>query len=227
MNPRAGWIGVVPDVRGRSSIGGAPLPLVQGDGETFLERAVRGLRSAGCTRVLVGVSEPRGPVAAVALRAGAEPVRLEQATFPSTPPTSALLDLQELALLVSDGLGPDELPPGVVLLPVGFATLRFESLAAVRAHVASTATVSRVANQPMGASDRGLEGFSVHACYRGVPGAPIGLGGHWTRGGASGTGLQTLDPLELDDPGVVLNLTTLPLYRRHFPDAHRKRFQKW
>jgi CTP:molybdopterin cytidylyltransferase MocA len=193
------WIGVIPDTSGRSSIGGAPLPLLQGENETFLEGAIRRLKEVGADRILVGTPEGRGPVAALALRCGAEPAPL--APHPLVDPADPLLH----------ALHRESPIFGILVLPASFPRVRTETLQAIRDHAETRGGVG--------------DGLAVRASVNGVGGFPLALAGGWDALGPEAIAEPSLFPV--DDPGAVLEVATLPVYRRHFPQSFRKRFQKW
>jgi len=242
------WIAVIPEAPERAAIGGAPLPLLQGDGGTFLEGAIRALRLAGAARVLVAAAEARGPVGVMALREGAEVISLPRRPDSATsyPRPEAPRDLG--AKTTPDGTPPDQTPqeqmlqeqmlpdwtpppfelealapwvsgerdpiaPSLLILPVTFPKVALRTLEQLRDFAATT---------QKGGPD---EVRVVQAVHGGVWGMPLAVVGPWL--GLGWAELPHARPCAVEDAGATLQVTTLPVYRRLFPDAFRKRFQKW
>jgi molybdenum cofactor cytidylyltransferase len=200
--------GVVP-AAGLSSRIGSPKPLLDAGGESFLDRVITTLRTGGVARVVVGLREAAGPVHAAALRTGAEivipadvdagPIATIRAalSLPSHPAVAALIVLPVDTPLVSDRT-------------VRLLVERFERTGA-----------------PI-----------VLPEHRGETGHPVIFAGDalaalldpTLKDGARTVSREFRDRaeiVEVDDRGVLIDIDTLPDYRRHFPAAYRKRFQKW
>lgn len=211
-------LGVVP-AAGRSTRIGNPKPLLDADGASFLERTVAALRDGGCDAVVVGVREPRGPIHAMATRAGGRPLvpsRIDDGPIASV--RAALLWAEGDWAESDDGGG--ELPDALVLLPVDHPRVRSET---VRVLVETF----REESVPL-----------VLVEHRGRTGHPAlfarPLFGE-LRDPELAEGARTVvqrhrdsaSLVEVDDPGVLVDIDTLAEYRRHFPRSYRKRFQKW
>ena len=97
---------------------GAPKPLLERDGETFLARAVRVLREGGCTAVVVVVGAADAAVRAAAEAAGARVVTNEHRD-------SEQVDSVRLALRHLDGAA------AALVLPVDLPWVTSETVAAV------------------------------------------------------------------------------------------------
>lgn len=205
--------GIVPAAGRSSRIGGGPKPLLDtGDG-SFLERVVRALRDGGADEVHVGVRHDPSPVAAEAHRNGA---RVHC---------------------------PDGLDAGPI------ATVR-HVLNEAREHGSPLDAVLFLQADMPAVSARTVR--ELVAAWRARPDAPIALPA--TPDGATGhpalfahslfgelcapgldEGARTVVEahrsealiVEVDDPGIHLDIDTLPEYRRAYPDAYRRRFQKW
>jgi len=200
--------GVVP-AAGLSSRIGSPKALLDAGGESFLDRVVTTLRTGGVPLVVVGLREAAGPVHAAALRTGAEivvpddvdagPIATIRAalSLPHHPAVAALIVLPVDIPLVSDGT-------------ISLLVERFERTGA-----------------PV-----------VLPAYRGETGHPVIFSGDalealqdpTLEGGARTVSREfrdRADIVEVEDRGVLIDIDTLPDYRRHFPAAYRKRFQKW
>jgi hypothetical protein len=187
-------------------IGGAPPVLLETGAGSFLERAARALRDAGATRILVLAPNPQGPVAALAARTGCEILPLPEGPLTPEAALSPLLsDLRmeaeaptQLGLLLHDPLYP-------LVRPETFQAL-------VRA--------GQEPGTPKGGWILPAEG----PVPRFLPSTPP-FPPDWGDPAEGGTPPPLRIPLE--DPGAGIRVDTLPLYRKHFPGAFRKRFQKW
>ncbi len=198
-------IGVIP-AAGRSTRIGNPKPLLDANGRTFLERAATALREGGVERIFVGVREPRGPIAALAGRLGTEvlvPDDLEDGPIASI----------RAALRASDA-------EALVLLPVDFPLVQPSTVASLLASFA-TARSSLIRPEYRGKTGHpvlfGAEHFAELLDDDLAEGARSVVDRHRALG----------ETIEVDDPGILVDIDTLPEYRRHFPDSWRKRFQKW
>lgn len=204
-------VGLVP-AAGRSTRIGNPKPLLDADGRTFLERVVDALKEGGVGRVLVGVREARGPISALALRLGAEVIIPENVD--DGPISTLKTGLTRL-------LGEDASPDSVIYFPVDFPLVTGATVSAlVKARVESGAPMVR----PLQGERTGhpvlfgAELFGeLQECGPGTEGARTVVERHRELG----------SEVEVDDPGIHIDIDTLPEYRRHFPHSYRKRFQKW
>lgn len=209
-------IGVIP-AAGRSSRIGNPKPLLDADGATFLERTVGLLREGGIGTVFVGVREERSPIGAMAGRTGARIV------IPDDPDRGPVATLRAVVIEAQEFAGGA--PGAFIFLPVDHPLVK-------------AATIGELIER-WRATGRDL----VVPVHRERRGHPILLGptilqelAH--REPAIGAGEEDLADLlhphdhaaelvEVDDRGVLVDIDTLAEYRRHFPAAYRRRFQKW
>jgi molybdenum cofactor cytidylyltransferase len=202
-------VGVIP-AAGRSTRIGNPKPLLDADGRTFLDRAVWTLRQGGLEEVLVGVRESRGPTYASALRTGARVV------VPVQVDDGPIATIRAALQWTTDG----ERPGALVILPVDHPRVE-------------PATVSALV-------DAFVEGDAslVLPVFEGRSGHPILIAGplldeleepELAEGARTVVRRhrETARLLEVPDRGILVDIDTLPEYRRHFPEAYRKRFQKW
>lgn len=204
-------LGVVP-AAGRSSRIGNPKPLLDADGATFLERTVGVLREGGASRVVVGVREDRGPIHATALRTGAHVLVPEDVEDGPITSVRAALDWWE-----SEEEGS---PEALLLLPVDHPKVEAATVAALLR-----------AFQDEGASLV----LPVHGGHSGHPVLFAGALLEELREEGLEEGARTVVhrhreaalEVEVSDRGVLVDIDTLPEYRRHFPQSYRKRFQKW
>jgi hypothetical protein len=206
-------VGVIPAADRGGTIGGAPLPLLQTGEGTFLDRAIAVLRAAGVGRVFVGVRNARDPVAVQALRAGAEVTEVEVTT--SEPEAS--LHAAE-AQMAAEGASS----VAFLLLPPTFSCVRE---ATIRSLVQGWLDAGGAADVAAPLLPRG----TAMADLPWTRLAPLILRGPGAADRLRGLEPEDLSPLRIPvtDPGVGACIDTLPLYRRHFPQAFRKRFQKW
>lgn len=203
-------LGVIPAAGRSTRIGGNPKPLLETGAGTFLERTVAALRDGGADSVHVGVRHDPGPVAAMARRIGARvwvPEDIEDG------PISTIRS-------VIQGCRTEGAVGAILILPADFPKLSGETVAAV---------VSRW---------RAYGGTLVLPEQAGRTGHPALVAGALLD--------ELLDPdlpegartvverhrdeaviVAVEDPGIHVDIDTLPEYRRHFPDAYRRRFQKW
>jgi len=215
-------VGVIPCADRSGAIGGAPPPLLQtGDG-SFLERAVALLRVAGVDRILVGVRDRRDPVAAQALRAGGTVVEVAAGEH---DPGASLRAAGDLVRGDSaPGAAGSDFDPTFLCLPPTYPLVRDDTMD-------DLARAWREAAGPPGILAPALPADSPRA---GIPWwdlAPLFLLGpdpaaRLPEGPDAPPGDLPVR-VEVVDPGVAERIDTLPLYRRHFPQAFRKRFQKW
>ena len=204
-------VGIVP-AAGQSSRMSSPKPLLDtGDG-TFLDRVVRSLMGGGAAAVWVVVSESQGPIAARARHTGAHLVttHFPPEDGPVGSIRSALLHLQEV----------DSFPEAILLLPV--------DMPLVQPH-----TVGRVVDYWM--ADPALP--MVRPAFQGKSGHPVLFSGPaldlltgaepLTQGARSVVDRFRKEGrhVDVDDPGILVDIDTLPEYRRHFPGPSRRRFR--
>ncbi|CAN5639373.1 hypothetical protein BH23GEM11_BH23GEM11_20490 [soil metagenome] len=221
-------VGIIPCADHSGAIGGAPPPLLQtGDG-SFLERAISHLRVAGVGLVLVGVRDRRDPVAARALRAGGTVVEVGAGEH---DPGGSLRAAGERIRSGEDpqAAGSTDSVTGFLYLPATYPLIRAETMAELTRAWREAETIPGILAPvlPTDSPRAGVPWWEL---------APLFLRGphpetRMTKGpGAEGPGHAQDAPLtrvEVVDPGVSERIDTLPLYRRHFPQAFRKRFQKW
>lgn len=231
-------VGVIPAADRGGHIGGAPPALLQTGEGTFLERAIAVLRAAGVERIIVGVRDARDPVAAQARRGGAEVAEVE----PEGRDPGASLGAAQRCMAGTGGLtGAGEAPVGgpsavadasdasgwvgvsFLLLPPTYPEVKEST---VRTLIQGWQEAEEA---PIVAAPLLPEGTSVaHLPWHEL--APLIL-----RGDGAADRLRAPETVEgpnllripVTDPGVGQRIDTLPLYRRHFPQAFRKRFQKW
>lgn len=230
-------VGVVP-AAGRSTRIGNPKPLLDADGATFLERTVGALRAGGCDPVLVGVREPRGPIHAMAARAGGTPL------VPPDVDDGPIATIRVALAWCREHLGPDA-PEALVLLPVDHPLVRGDTVAALieafRQGGADRDDADRGDADRGDAGDGAPEHGDAHlvlATHQGETGHPALFAGPLLaelEDPDLDEGARTVVRrhrasavlVEVDDPGVHVDIDTLAEYRRFFPRAYRKRFQKW
>ncbi len=214
----ASILGVVP-AAGRSTRMGNPKPLMDADGATFLERTVAALREGGADPVVVGVRDHRGPIHAAARKTGAHVL------VPDRVDDGPIATVRAAVEWATNPPTPEEAEPTVqalLLLPVDHPKVKGR-------------TVGRL----------------VEAFLAAEPSPPLVIPVHGDRSGHpvlfgaslfSELGEEELDEgartvvrrhrsraleVPVDDRGVLVDIDTLPDYRRHYPRAYRKRFQKW
>jgi molybdenum cofactor cytidylyltransferase len=206
-------LGVVP-AAGRSARMGNPKPLLEADGSTFLETVVSTLREGGVDVVAVGVREGSGPIHATAVRSGAQvlvPPAVDDGPIASVRAALAWWEREHGSLTA---------PGALVLLPVDHPKVRPGTVRAM-----------------IDAFRSDLAPLVVPA-YREKTGHPVLFGRallEELRGGELEEGARTVvrrhkdeaRTVEVDDPGILMDIDTLPDYRRAYPDAFRRRFQKW
>ncbi|MEX2529209.1 MAG: nucleotidyltransferase family protein [Gemmatimonadota bacterium] len=205
-------IGVIP-AAGRSSRIGNPKPLLDADGASFLERTVGVLREAGIGTVFVGVREEGSPIGAMAGRTGARVV------IPDDPDRGPVATLRAVVTEAREFAG------ACIFLPVDHPLVR---PATIRELIERWRTTGRDLVVPVHRERRGhpilLGPTLLRELGQGEPGT-----------GAGEEDLADLlhphdhaaDLVEVDDRGVLVDIDTLAEYRRHFPAAYRRRFQKW
>jgi CTP:molybdopterin cytidylyltransferase MocA len=208
--------GLVPATETRTAIGGAPPPLLRAAEGTFLARALGRLRAAGMAEVIVTVPDARGPVAAEARRGGAEIVVVEGPGEGSAPEPLRSL---EAAARHSRAEGWIVLPPAFPLVRESTPAALLEAWAHAGPEVRAIVPVLAPAVPAPQAERPGwdaaapivVRGDQVEA----LPDLPGSLGA------------EALLRVPVEDPGIGIRVDTLALYRRHFPEVYRRRFQKW
>lgn len=206
-------LGVVP-AAGESTRMGNPKPLLDADGATFLERTVGALRDGGANAVVVGVRDAKGPVHATASRTGAHVLA------PPDVEDGPIATIRAALRWWEEEREPRSAPGALVLLPVDHPKVRAETVRAL-----------------IEAFREGLAPLVLPA-HGGETGHPV-LFGHTLleelRGGELDEGARTVvhrhresaRVVEVEDRGIHLDIDTLAEYRRSYPTAYRKRFQKW
>lgn len=199
-------VGIVP-AAGRSSRMGSPKPLLDAGGPSFLQRVVGALAGGGCRPVVVVVRDLDGPVAAMARSAGATAVRNPD---PSDGPISSLRTaLRSL----------DDPVAGCAFCPVDHPRISSETVAALL-------EAFRAGDDPIVVPRHGdRRGHPVvfrHTLFDELldddleEGARTVLRRHQAR----------VREVTVDDEGVLVDIDTRAEYRRHYPDAYRRRFQR-
>lgn len=198
--------GIVPAAGRSRRMGGNPKPLLDAGGRSFLQRVVSALAGGGCEPVLVVVRDPEGPVAAMARRAGARPVENPD---PSDGPISSL----RAALRALE-----EEVEGCAFCPVDHPRIDAETVGRlVEAFREGEAPIV----VPRHGDRRGHPVLFRKTLFAELledeleEGARTVLRRHHDR----------VREVEVDDRGIHVDIDTLSEYRRHYPDAYRKRFQ--
>lgn len=202
--------GIIP-ASGSSTRMGTPKALLDADGRSFLERVALALVNGGCASLLVVLRDPGSPLAAMARKIGAEVVENPD---PAEGPVGSLQR------------GIEALPPdaeGCVFCPVDHPLVTAETVAALVAAFRDRAA-------------KGSPPPVVAPTWNGTRGHPVLFASgifpelleEGLEEGARTVVHRHLDRLvevPVDDEGVVIDIDTLPEYRRRFPNAWRKRFQ--
>jgi molybdenum cofactor cytidylyltransferase len=184
---------------GRSTRMGASKPLLELDGETFLEHAIRTLRAGGCRFVVAVVNEAADWTQRLADVTGAAVVINEDAD--SEQVDSVRLALEHV---------PDD-AAAVAVLPVDFPRLRATTVRALLA-------VFRTHRSPI-----------VLPAYRGETGHPVVLARALfdeLRTADLAEGVRSLiaahadavQRVAVDDAGILIDIDTPADYRRHLAD---------
>lgn len=196
--------GLIP-AAGRSSRMGTAKALLDADGPTFLERVAGALSGGGCAPILVVVEDPASPIAALARTAGCLPVPNPD---PSEGPISSLR------------VGFAALPPeveAVVVCPVDHPLVEPSTVSALlaafrarRAPVVVPTLAGRRGHPTLFRRD--LEEELAEPGLR--EGARTVVARHE----------DALEEVRVEDEGILVDIDTLPEYRRRFPAAYRRRF---
>ncbi|TVP57865.1 MAG: hypothetical protein EA351_05070 [Gemmatimonadales bacterium] len=211
MTGGEGLIGVIPAAGRSSRIGGNPKPLLDTGSGTFLECTVRALAGGGAESVHVGVRHETGPVSAAVQRLGARP---------HVPPEVEDGPIATIRTVIRTLRAEGSTPAAILFLPVDIPGV--------------TAGIVRALVQEWKESDARL----VLPAHRGRTGHPALFSGvlldellepDLAEGARTIVERHRTDAriVEIDDEGILIDIDTLPEYRRRFPEAYRKRFQKW
>ncbi len=211
MTPGEGLIGIIPAAGRSSRIGGNPKPLLDTGSGTFLERTVRALGEGGAASVHVGVRHEAGPVTAAVRRLGARP------HVPVDVDDGPIATIRTVIRTLRD---EGEAPAAILFLPVDIPEVTPK---VVRALVESWCQFDAPLVLP---ASRGRTGHP--ALFSGVLLDEL-LEPDLAEGARTIVERHRADAriIEVDDEGILIDIDTLPEYRRRFPDAYRKRFQKW
>ncbi len=184
---------------------GTPKAMLDAGGRTFLERVIHALREGGCARVLVALPTPKGPVAAKASEAGAVVVRNPS---PDDGPIGSLR--AALAVL-------DPAVEGVAYCPVDYPLLQADTVRALLAEFHSSQAPLAL---PTFRDQRGHPVVFRRSVYGELLGDDLPQGAKTV----VHRHLATAALIPVEDEGSVIDIDDLTDYRRHFPDAYRKRF---
>ncbi len=198
-------MGVIP-AAGRSARLGKPKALLDAGGRTFLDRVVTALSQGGCDRVIVVVEEAGGVLGATAQRAGA--LVLENPS-PEDGPISSVR--------VAVG-GLEEGVSAIALCPVDHPLVLPETVACLLA--AFRAGDKRIVVPTHG-------GRRGHPLILDASLLPELLSDELPEGVRTLVRRHSSERMEIpvEDEGVLVDIDTLPDYRRHFPAEYRRRFQ--
>jgi CTP:molybdopterin cytidylyltransferase MocA len=175
---------------------GRPKPLLEADGTTFLERAIKLLRTAGCTYVVAVVNDGDDWITRVADTAGAAVVINDQ-------PDSEQIDSLRLAIA--------NLPDGyeaVVVMPVDFPRVQQQTVNAL------LQDFSRQPSAVLNPAHKGRAGHPVIFSRDVVaellrPDLPDGARSVIERHS------REARTLEVEDPGVLIDIDTPADYQQH------------
>ncbi len=184
---------------------GTPKALLDAGGRTFLERVIHALRKGGCSRTLVALPTPRGPVAAKASEAGA--VVVENPSPEDGPIGSLRTALRSL----------DPAVEGVAFCPVDYPLLQAGT---VRALLAEFRSGRRPLALPTFRGKRGHPVVFRRTLFDELLGDDLGEGAKTV----VHRHLEEAALMPVEDEGAVIDIDDLTDYRRHFPDAYRQRF---
>jgi len=206
------WVlGLIPAAGLSSRMGGSPKPLLETGSGTFLQRIVTTLRVGGIDRVWVGVRDSSGPIAAEARRWGAT-------TFVPEDPDSGPIGSLQTAIRLAR-LEPHP-PSAIVVNPADLPLVRVATLERLLA-------AWREERRPLVLP--ATEGKTGHPGLFGALLWDALLAPDLPQGARSVVEAHRAEAVlvEVADPGIHIDIDTLSEYRRQFPDAFRKRFQKW
>jgi molybdenum cofactor cytidylyltransferase len=181
---------------GRSTRMGSPKPLLEIDGETFLERAIRTLRAGGCRYVLAVLNEAADRAQRLADTAGA-------AVVINGDPDSEQVD--------SLRLGLEHVPAdaaAVVMLPVDFPRVREGT---VRALVAAHRQHGNAIVLPAYRGEKGHPVLLARSLFEELRTAPLPDGLRSLL--AAHAAEQRI--IDVADDGVAIDIDTPDDYRRH------------
>jgi len=184
---------------------GTPKAMLDAGGRTFLERVVQALRDGGCTGILVVLPTQKGPVAAKAAGTGALVV-----TNPS--PEDGPIGSLRAALRA---LNPDA--EGVAYCPVDYPLLQADTVRAVLTEFHSTKSALAL---PSFKDKRGHPVVFRRTLFDELLNEDLPQGAKTV----VHRHLDVAALVEVEDKGAVIDIDDLSDYRRHFPDAYRKRF---
>ena len=221
MSPQGDVLGVIPAAGLSSRIGGNPKPLLETGSGTFLARIIQALREGGADPIMVGVRDDPGPVAAEARRAGARVLVPPDLEAGPVATLQAALRLVRREGSVAGADGESRSPVNALLfLPSDFPLVQG---ATVRALVEAW----RETGAPLVLPLEG--GRTGHPALFAGPLLDELLDPTLPEGARSVVDAHRSEAVQVpvDDTGVHVDIDTLPEYRRHFPTAYRKRFQKW
>ena len=181
---------------GASTRMGRPKPLLEVDGTTFLERAIKLLRTGGCTYVVAVVNDSDDWIARVADSSGAAIVINDR-------PKSEQIDSLRLAIA--------NLPDGydaVIVLPVDYPRIKQETVNALLQEFSRTQTAV------LNPAHKGKTGHPVVFSRDVVvellrPDLPDGARSVIERH------TRDAQTLEVDDPGILIDIDTPADYQQH------------
>jgi molybdenum cofactor cytidylyltransferase len=181
---------------GASTRMGKPKPLLEADGTTFLERAIKLLRTAGCTYVVAVVNDSDDWIARVADSSGAAVVINDRAD-------SEQIDSLQLAIA--------NLPDGydaVVVLPVDFPRVKQETV---------NALLQQFSRKPAAVLSPAHKGRAGHPVIFSRDVVTELLRPDLPDGARSVIERHTRDAqtLEVDDAGVLIDIDTPADYQQH------------
>jgi molybdenum cofactor cytidylyltransferase len=181
---------------GASSRMGKPKPLLEADGTTFLERAIKLLRTAGCTYVVAVVNDGDDWITRVADTAGAAVIINDQ-------PESEQIDSLRLAIA--------NLPDGyeaVVVMPVDFPRIQQQTV---------NALVQDYSRQPTAVLNPAHKGHAGHPVIFSRDVVTELLRPDLPDGARSVIERHTREArtLEVEDPGVLIDIDTPADYQQH------------
>jgi len=221
VSPNSDVLGVIPAAGLSSRIGGNPKPLLETGSGTFLARIIRALREGGADPIMVGVRDDPGPVAAEARRAGARVLVPPDLEAGPVATLQAALRLARREGNVTGANGESRSPVRALLfLPSDFPLVQGTT---VRALVEAWRETGAPLILPLEGERTG------HPALFAGPLLDELLDPTLPEGARSVVDAHRSEAVQVpvDDPGIHVDIDTLSEYRRHFPTAYRKRFQKW